>query len=70
MERQIYKDLLKWKNTKHKKPLIFTGTRQVGKTYILKEFGKREYANTFHFDFDREREDLLPVFECYPYRVA
>jgi len=63
MERQIYKDLLKWKNTKHKKPLIFTGTRQVGKTYILKEFGKREYKNTFHFDFDREREELLPIFE-------
>ena len=63
MERQIYKDLLKWKNTKHKKPLIFTGTRQVGKTYILKEFGKMEYKNTFHFDFDKEREDLIPIFE-------
>jgi uncharacterized protein len=63
MERQIYHNLLKWKSDKNKKPLIFTGARQVGKTYILKEFGKREYRNTFHFDFEREGEDLIPIFE-------
>lgn len=43
MKRQIYKSLIEWKNNKEHKPLILLGARQVGKTYILKEFGKNEF---------------------------
>ena len=45
MERLIYNDLLKWKNSSRRKPLILFGARQVGKTYILNQFGKREFDN-------------------------
>lgn len=40
MERFILKKLLDWKNSPYRKPLILKGVRQVGKTWILKEFGK------------------------------
>ena len=43
MERFIYKELIAWKNSKERKPLILEGARQVGKTWILKEFGRNEY---------------------------
>lgn len=46
MERSIYNKLVEWKNKKDHKPLILNGARQVGKTYILQEFGKREYKKT------------------------
>ena len=45
MERLIINDLKKWKESPSRKPLILLGARQVGKTYILKEFGKREFQN-------------------------
>ena len=45
MERSIMKDLVAWKNRADRKPLILLGARQIGKTYILKEFGKREFKN-------------------------
>ena len=41
MERLILKELLNWKNSPYRKPLILKGVCQVGKTWILKEFGKR-----------------------------
>ena len=43
MERKIYKKLLEWKVSEQHKPLILNGVRQCGKTYILKEFGKKEF---------------------------
>lgn len=43
MNRLIYNDLLRWKNRPDRKPLILLGARQVGKTYILKEFGRNEF---------------------------
>lgn len=43
MERKIYNKLVNWKNKNVHKPLILNGVRQCGKTYILKEFGKREF---------------------------
>ena len=52
MERKILQNLIDWKNSKHRKPLILRGARQVGKTYILKEFGKRYYKNVAYFNFD------------------
>ena len=57
MERFIFKKLLEWKNSPYRKPLILKGVRQVGKTWILKEFGKRHYENTAYFNFD-ENEDF------------
>lgn len=62
MERLILNDLLKWKNSKHRKPLILKGVRQVGKTWVLKEFGKRHYENIAYFNFD-EHEEYKQFFE-------
>ena len=62
MKRLILKDLLKWKNSKYRKPLILKGVRQVGKTWILKEFGRQYYENTAYFNFD-ENEEYQQFFE-------
>src|SRR5574344_2375367 len=56
MERLILKRLLEWKNSPYRKPLILKGVRQVGKTWILKEFGRRYYDNTAYFNFDEHAE--------------
>lgn len=60
MERFIFKKLLDWKNSLYRKPLILKGVRQVGKTWILKEFGRRYYEklvayleSVFNFTTDR-----------------
>ena len=50
MKREIIKDLLKWKESSNRKPLIVHGARQVGKTYIIKQFGKENYNNLFECD--------------------
>lgn len=52
MERFILNDVLKWKLSKYRKPLILKGVRQVGKTWILKEFGRLYYENIAYFNFD------------------
>ena len=62
MERVILKKLLDWKNSPYRKPLILKGVRQVGKTWILKEFGRRYYENTAYFNFD-ENEEYKQFFE-------
>lgn len=62
MERLILKDLIAWKNSPYRKPLILKGVRQVGKTWILKEFGNRCYENTAYFNFD-ENEEYKQFFE-------
>ena len=62
MERLILKKLLDWKNSPYRKPLILKGVRQVGKTWILKEFGKCYYENTAYFNFD-ENEEYKQFFE-------
>ncbi len=54
MKRDFYTKLLEWKRSEDRKPLILKGARQVGKTYILKEFGKNEYANTAYFNFEED----------------
>ena len=61
MERFITKKLLDWKNSKDRKPLILKGARQVGKTYILKEFGKNNYENVAYFNFDHD-DGLAKLF--------
>lgn len=52
MKRDIYKKLLDWKQSERRKPLVLRGARQVGKTYILKEFGKGEYENCVYLNFE------------------
>lgn len=62
MERLILNKLLEWKNSPYRKPLILKGVRQVGKTWVLKEFGRRYYENTAYFNFD-EHEEYAQFFE-------
>ena len=62
MERLILQRLLKWKHSPYRKPLILKGVRQVGKTWILKEFGRRYYENIAYFNFD-EQEEYQQFFE-------
>lgn len=62
MERFVLEKMLKWKNSKYRKPLILKGVRQVGKTWALKEFGRRYYENTAYFNFD-ENEEYKQFFE-------
>lgn len=54
MQRFITEKLIDWKNSKDRKPLILRGARQVGKTYILKEFGANNYDNVAYFNFDHD----------------
>ncbi|GHU68964.1 ATPase [Bacteroidia bacterium] len=54
MYRIKYKQLLQWKLDKDKKPLVFLGARQVGKTYLIKEFGKNEYPQMVYVNFDNK----------------
>ena len=56
MERLIMQKLLDWKNSKYRKPLILKGVRQVGKTWLLKEFAKGYYKNLAYFNFDEHPE--------------
>ena len=62
MERLVISKLLKWKESPYRKPLILKGIRQVGKTWILKEFGRIYYENTAYFNFD-ENEEYKQFFE-------
>lgn len=52
MYRYAIEDLYKWKESKYRKPLIIEGARQVGKTWLMKEFGKQAYENTVYINFD------------------
>ena len=54
MERNLYKSLLEWKSSPNRKPLILRGARQVGKTWLLKEFGRREYASCIYVNCDKD----------------
>ncbi len=52
MYRIAIEKLFEWKESKHRKPLIIEGARQVGKTWLMKEFGRQAYANTVYINFD------------------
>lgn len=67
MERDfVSQDLVKWKNSPQRKPLVVQGARQIGKTYAVNEFGRREYDNVACFNFEKEQKvkefftDLTP----------
>ena len=55
MKRNILSKLIEWKNKKNRKPLIVNGARQVGKTYILREFGSHSVSYT-HLDVYKRQE--------------
>lgn len=54
MDRKAYKSLLKWKHSESRKPLLILGARQTGKTWLMREFGRKEYANTVYINCDSE----------------
>jgi len=54
MRRDLYANLIKWKTSDRRKPLILRGARQVGKTYLLKEFGRNEYETVAYFNFEED----------------
>ena len=52
MKRYTINKLIQWKNDPNKKPLIIRGARQVGKTWLMKEFGKTQYKKTIYITND------------------
>lgn len=62
MYRKITSFLETWKESRHRKPLILQGARQVGKTYSLLEFGRKCYENVAYFNFETNPK-LNKVFE-------
>lgn len=71
MERHATQALIAWKSSRNRKPLILKGARQVGKTWLMKEFGKTYYDNTAYFNFD-ETNDLRAIFDTSkdPHRIV
>lgn len=52
MYREITQELISWKDSRRRKPLMLTGVRQCGKTYVLKELGESYFENTFYINFE------------------
>lgn len=63
MVRDAYQYLSNWKNKPDKKPLVIQGARQVGKTWLMKEFGRKEYPKTAYFNFESSVE-LRTIFKA------
>ncbi len=61
IEREIIRLLEKWKSKKNRKPLILKGARQIGKTWIMQEFGKRHFESIAYFNFEEVKE-LKDIF--------
>ena len=62
MDRFLMSDLIAWKDSPRRKPLILNGARQVGKTWLLREFGAREFENVAYVNFDNN-ERLIGQFD-------
>ena len=62
MKRKAIEALTSWKNDDERKPMVLKGARQVGKTWLMKEFGKSYYDNYVYFNFDEE-DELKSIFE-------
>lgn len=62
MKRNTINRLIQWKSDAERKPMILRGARQVGKTWLMKEFGKTQYESFLYFNFD-EAEELKSIFE-------
>lgn len=61
MKRELIQDLISWKNSPTRKPLILNGARQVGKTHLLLEFGRNHFQEVHHFNF----ESSPVLLECF-----
>ena len=70
MNRNAIQDLINWKSSKERKPMVLTGARQVGKTWLMKEFGRNYYNSFVYFNFDEE-DELKSTFETNknPHRI-
>lgn len=62
MRRKLMSELLKWKDKSGRKPLLLEGARQVGKTYLLKDFGKRYFKNVAYINFQNPSTELIDFF--------
>ena len=62
MYRIAMQQLINWKNKKNRKPLIIRGARQVGKTWLMKEFGKENYSKVVYINFDNN-ERMKNLFD-------
>lgn len=62
MKRNAMRDLVQWKESEDRKPMVLKGARQVGKTWLMKEFGRNYYQNYVYFNFDEE-DELKSIFE-------
>ena len=62
MRRTAMEKLVAWKSSDERKPMVLKGARQVGKTWLMKEFGKNYYKSFVYFNFDEE-DDLKSIFE-------
>ena len=71
MKRIAYQDLLKWKENNHRKPLLVQGARQVGKTFLINEFGKNEYKKHYYLNFEQDK-NLATLFDSslHPHRIV
>ena len=65
MNRDIYTELREWKDSNIRRPLLIRGARQTGKTFIVKEFGEKEFNNLIYINFERNPEyrDMVRVGE-------
>ena len=70
MKRNAISDLVKWKNSPSRKPLVIRGARQVGKTWLMREFGQNYYDSFVYLNFDEE-DELKSIFETNknPHRI-
>ena len=62
MKRKIYQELLDWKKTGMKKPLMIIGARQIGKTYIVNEFCNNEFDNYVYINL-LEHSEIVKIFK-------
>lgn len=70
MKRNVIQDLINWKASEERKPMVLKGARQVGKTWLMKEFGQSCYHSFVYFNFDEE-DELQSIFETNknPHRI-
>ncbi len=64
MKRKVLQELIKWKNSPERKPLILEGARQVGKTYLLRDiFGQEQYEDVLYLNLQNPSPEVLGLFE-------
>ncbi len=70
LKRSAIQDLINWKSDEERKPMVMRGARQVGKTWLMKEFGQNCYESYVYFNFDEE-DELKSIFEANknPHRI-